>query len=230
MTEIKGVNSVNDRDVAGYLERNLDFFADRHKLLMSLNLPHHRGGTVSLVEKQVSLLRERNLNNKKKLDTYVLTAKSNDLIFANCQKLILSLIGAEEGDEFFSALEKSFKKDFKCKAYSLIIYNDEPKQINHFTSLVSKSAAKEYVAGLMKNTHATLGALRPSEQDFLFRHQSNKVQSAAVLPLLRNKKQYALLAIGSEDPDYFRAGMGTVFIEFIADVLSRMLPKQIGID
>jgi uncharacterized protein YigA (DUF484 family) len=77
MTEIKGVNSVNDRDVAGYLERNLDFFADRHKLLMSLNLPHHRGGVVSLVEKQVSLLRERNLNNKKKLDNICQLSKAH---------------------------------------------------------------------------------------------------------------------------------------------------------
>lgn len=230
MTEINDVDSISDKDVARYLGKNRDFFNNRHKLLMSLELPHQRGGTISLVERQVSLLRERNLNNKKKLDTYVLTAKGNDLIFANCQKLILSLIGAQESDSFFSALEKSLQKDFKCEAYSLIIYNDEPRQINHFTSLISESTAKEYVAGLMKNKLATLGNLKPSEQDFLFGHQSNKVKSAAVLPLIRGKKPYALLAIGSEDPLYFQAGMGTVFIEFIAEVLSQMLPNKIGID
>ena len=113
MTEINDVDSISDKDVARYLGKNRDFFNNRHKLLMSLELPHQRGGTISLVERQVSLLRERNLNNKKKLDTYVLTAKGNDLIFANCQKLILSLIGAQESDSFFSALEKSLQKDFK---------------------------------------------------------------------------------------------------------------------
>ncbi|MFT7686015.1 MAG: hypothetical protein ACI9FB_001360 [Candidatus Azotimanducaceae bacterium] len=227
MTQKKESVSISDRDVASYLEKNPDFFADRHKLLMSLELPHHRSGTVSLVEKQVSLLRERNLSNKKKLERFIQTAKSNDLIFANCQKLILSLISAEDKASFFAALEQSFKRDFKCNAYSLIIFDDDPKQINHFTSLVSRSAATEYVSGLMKNKQATLGALRPSEQDFLFRHQSAKVKSAAVLPLMQGKKQYALLAIGSEDSLYFQSGMGTVFIEFIADVLSLMLPQKI---
>ena len=228
--------SIDERDVAKYLEKNPDFFTDRQKLLMKLELPHEKRGAVSLVEKQVSLLRERNLNNKKKLDSYVNTAKANDAIFLNCQKLVLNLLAAEDEAAFFESLEKSFKRDFKCKAYSLVIFDNDPKQINHFTTVVTKTAAKEYVGGLMNNKQPTLGVLRPSEQDFLFRHQSSKVKSAAILPLrftsshAKQKKKLALLAIGSEDPLYFQAGMGTVFITFIGDVLSAMLPKNLGLD
>ncbi|MBL4679769.1 MAG: DUF484 family protein [Pseudomonadales bacterium] len=230
--------SIDERDVAKYLEKNPEFFTDRQKLLMKLKLPHEKRGAVSLVEKQVSLLRERNLNNKKKLDSFVNTAKANDAIFLNCQKLVLNLLATENKADFFEALEKSFKRDFKSKAYSLIIFDDPPKQINHFTTIVTKAAAKEYVGGLMNNKQPTLGVLRPSEQDFLFRHQSSMVKSAAILPLRFSslgakplkKKKLALLAIGSEDPLYFQAGMGTVFLTFIADVLSAMLPKNLGLD
>ena len=74
-----------------------------------------------------------------------------------------------------------------------------------------------------------LGVLDPKEQDFLFRHASSNVRSAAVLGL-RNKRQFALLAIGSSDPDYFQPGMGTLFIGFIADVLARMLPHYVYLD
>lgn len=232
------LTSIDERDVASYLDNNPDFFTDRQKLLMKLELPHEKRGTVSLVEKQVSLLRERNLYNKKKLDSFVSAAKANDAIFLNCQKLVLDLLATEDASSFFEALEKSFKQDFKCKAYSLIIFDKEPKQINHFTTVVTKAAAKEYVGGLMKNKQPTLGVLRPSEQDFLFRHQSSKVKSAAILPLrlsstlpnLQGKSKLALLAIGSEDLDYFQAGMGTAFITFIGEVLSAMLPKNLGLD
>ena len=34
-----------------------------------------------------------------------------------------------------------------------------------------------------------------------------------------------LLSIGSEDPSYFESGMGTIFISFIADTLSRLIPR-----
>jgi len=75
--------------------------------------------------------------------------------------------------------------------------------------------------------------LRPVEQDFLFRHASGKVKSAAVLsvkdPARRgsSRGQIALLAIGSDDENYFQPGMGTLFIGFIADVLARLLPPKL---
>jgi len=87
-------------------------------------------------------------------------------------------------------------------------------------------AAKDYIGGLIRAKQPTLGVLRPSEQDFLFRHKSDKVESAAVLSVRKNR-QIALLAIGSEDANYFKPGMGTVFIGFVADTLAKLIPKHI---
>ncbi|MCH6573762.1 MAG: DUF484 family protein [Bacteroidetes bacterium] len=36
-----------------------------------------------------------------------------------------------------------------------------------------------------------------------------------------------MLAIGSEDANYFKPGMGTVFIGFVADTLAKLIPKHI---
>ena len=230
---IKTKSNESDLDsnlIAEFLSDHPDFFVDRDRLLLEMHLPHHQGGAISLVEKQVSLLRERNLDQKKKLADYVQIAKSNDVIFNKCQKLVLALIAAEDAEAFFSALEQSFRREFKCSAYSLIALDDHAQQINHFTSVVSEASAREYVSGLMKSKKPTLGALRPSEQDFLFRHQSNRVKSAAVLSVKREQKQIALLAIGSDDANYFQSGMGTLFIGFIADTLSHLLPRHISND
>lgn len=217
----------NEVLVADYLSQHPDFFSDRDHLLLQMRLPHHQGGTVSLIEKQVSLLRERNRDTRQQLDELVQNAKVNDATFLKCQKLILGLVAAKNHDDFYGALEKSFRQDFKCSAYSLIAFQKKSRQINHFTNAVSESAAREYIGALIKRKKPTLGVLRPTEQDFLFRHQSAKVKSAAVLSIKRDKKQLALLAIGSNDPNYFHKDMGTLFVGFIAETLALLLPQYL---
>jgi uncharacterized protein YigA (DUF484 family) len=217
ITSSKKAAALDHSQVADFLANNPDFFTDRDSLLLSMSLPHQQGGAISLVEKQVALLRERNLDTKKRLDEFVRAAKDNDAIFIRCQRLILSLLDAKTADEFFKALEDSFQNDFKCSAYSLIAFDNDAKQLNHFTSVVPESSAREYVSALMKSSKPTLGPLRPN------------VKSAAVISVLRDREPIALLAIGSQDPSYFQNNMGTLFIGFIADCLSKLLPGYIDV-
>lgn len=217
---------ITEKDVAAYLTAHPDFFENRESLLLKLQIPHDRKGTVSLVEKQVDVLRERQKKTRKQLTEFVNAAERNMQIFDNSRKLVLSLMSANRRSDFFGALEKSMRRDFGCKAYSLVVFG-KPRQINHFTSRVSKDTARNYVGPLMKSRRPTLGVLRPEAQDFLFRHQSANVKSAAVLPVREKNRQLALLAFGNEDADYFRAEMDTLFISFIADALAKLLPRHL---
>ncbi|MFT4632405.1 MAG: hypothetical protein ACI8PP_000119 [Candidatus Pseudothioglobus sp.] len=232
-TDPQAQTALETTQVEDYLSSHPDFFVTRDALLLDLQLPHIHGGDVSLVERQVSLLRDRNQDLRKQLEALVSAATTNSDIFLKCQRLVLALLEAKDSAEFYLALEKSLKRDFKCNAYSLMVFNDDAEQINHFTYSVSEATAREYVGSLIKSKKPTLGVLRPAEQDFLFRHASDKVRSAAVLSVKdpatsgSARGQIALLAIGSDDADYFQPGMGTLFIGFIADVLARLLPPRL---
>ena len=230
--ELTGAN------VAEYLAANPDFFTDRDSLLATMTLPHQQGGAVSLVERQVSVLRDRNRSTKNHLDELLNAARRNNEIFDSCQRLTLSLLEAKDAASFFNNLESGFKREFDCHAYSLVIFGDDPEQINHYTSRVPLAAAKEHVGDLLKGTKPTLGILRPSEQDFLFGDTSQEVKSAAVLPIRTRSMntdstfehiQIALLSIGSNQEDYFDASMDTLFIGFVADVLARLLPLHASV-
>lgn len=228
--KVKKKDDSAENQVAEYLSSNPDFFIDRDDLLLQMNLPHGRNGeAISLVEHQVSLLRERNRNMRKQLDQYIASAKHNDRIFEKTRRLVLALIAAQDSDQFFKALEDSFKNDFEAVAYSLIIFSKRSHQINHFTSSVSAESADKFVGSLMKRSEPTLGSLRANEQDFLFRHASDRVGSAAVVSI-EGKRRIGLLSIGSEDPHYFQAGMGTLFVGFIAETLAKLLPRYIYIE
>ncbi|MBT4162631.1 MAG: DUF484 family protein [Gammaproteobacteria bacterium] len=217
---------INDKDVASFLAANPEFFLSHESLLTKMKLPDNRKGTISLVEKQMDVMRDRQRKSKKQLKEFVEAAESNKEIFDKSRKLVLDLMAANRSSAFFTALEKGLKRDFKCKAYSLIVFG-KPRQINHFTSRVHKDTARDYVGALMRAKEPTLGVLRPTEQDFLFRHQSQKVKSAAVLSVKQRNKQLALLAIGSGDPNYFSSNMDTLFIGFIADALAKLLPRHL---
>ena len=48
--------------IAAYLETHPDFFVDHEELLPALRIPHQRGYTVSLVERQMTILRDLSSN------------------------------------------------------------------------------------------------------------------------------------------------------------------------
>ncbi|MFT7220195.1 MAG: hypothetical protein ACI8Z1_001812 [Candidatus Azotimanducaceae bacterium] len=220
-------DELDDKAVAGYLKANPEFFTEHDALLMKMKIPHKRKGTISLIERQVDAMRERQTKARKQLKEFVESAERNKEIFDHSRKLILNLMSATRSPDFFGALEKSLKKDFGCKAYALITFGPKPRQINHYVTRVSADSAREYVGALMRAKEPTLGILRAEEQDFLFRHQSEKVKSAAVLSVREKNKQLALLAIGSSDPHYFSDTMDTIFIGFIADTLAKLLPRHL---
>lgn len=221
------MSDITEKQVADYLKANPNFFEDRDNLVLKLKIPHHNKGAISLVEKQLEVMRDRQRKTRKQLNEFVASAEANKEIFDKSRRLVLNLIAANRSKDFFDALEKGLKKDFGCKAYSLVVFGKRPRQINHFTTRVTPDSARNYVGALMRAKEPTLGVIRPEEQDFLFRHQSEKVKSVAVLSVRERNRQLALLGIGHGDPHYFSSDMDTLFIGFIADVLAKLLPRHL---
>ena len=73
-------DNVTDEVVHSYLVSNPDFFERHGELLGSLRLPHAAGGAVSLVERQVSVLRQKDLQLERKLKELLEVARANDLL------------------------------------------------------------------------------------------------------------------------------------------------------
>ena len=71
--------ALNPDHVAEYLRQHPDFFIDYENLLSELALPHHTGEhAISLVERQVSVLRTRNRDVRNRLNRLLETARDND--------------------------------------------------------------------------------------------------------------------------------------------------------
>ena len=84
-----------DKEVAAYLLANPEFFVDRDSLLLKIQVPHKSKGTISLVEKQLDVIRDRQKKTKKQLKEFVENAERNKEIFDKSRKLILSMMAAK---------------------------------------------------------------------------------------------------------------------------------------
>src|SRR5436190_24045793 len=67
-----------DEEIAAWLRANPDFFQRNHELLATLRLPHASGGVISLVERQIEVLREKNQGGEARLGELVAIARANE--------------------------------------------------------------------------------------------------------------------------------------------------------
>jgi uncharacterized protein YigA (DUF484 family) len=227
-SDIPVLTALTSDQVSDYLQRNPDFFVDKPALLADITLPHDAGGeTISLVERQVAVLRDRNMDMRHRLSKLLDNARNNDMLFEKTRRLVLSLLDTKQFDDCLDALFFGFQDDFDIH-YSRILLIDPsrsgfPVPANQQARIVSLELAEEHLSSIIKNKRAICGQLDSQEKEFIFADNANIIGSTAIAPLRVDNRFLGLLAIASRDPNYYRSSMNTLFINFIADALSRLL-------
>tara|TARA_R110000868_G_scaffold179802_4_gene420157 strand:+ start:4319 stop:5008 length:690 start_codon:yes stop_codon:yes gene_type:complete len=220
---------VTEEQVALYLKNHPGFFLKRDDLLCEIELTHSSGEAVSLLERQVSLLRERNMDIRSRLNSLLDNARNNDRLFEKTKAIVLALLEAKSLDSIVNTLTRGLKNEFAMDYASLILFADPQTHRNSASRIVPLDDAFHAIPGLLKSNKATCGVLRPEELAFLFPNQHRDVGSAAVVPLSFGHP-LGVIAIGSKDSHYFRSSMGTLFLGYIAEVLNRILPRYLSLN
>jgi len=95
-TENLESNNLTESMVSEFLKDNPDFFNKYPDILSELKIPHDHGAAISLVEKQVSVLREQNQQTRKRLHELIEIARQNEELARRMHQLALTLMDAEE--------------------------------------------------------------------------------------------------------------------------------------
>lgn len=226
MSEEQQVDSTEDM-VREFLRDNPRFLDDNPDILESLSLPHNSGNAVSLVERQVGVMRDRNKEMRNRLDNMLATAHDNDLLFEKTKRLVLNLLEAKNLPAMVETIYDSLGKDFEIDFYSLTLLGDEKSLPRTMARVASIEKANEQVNTLIGSNRAVCGVLREEEMTFLFGEKGLQVGSVAAVPL-RYNNLYGILALGNADPNFYKSSMGTLFLSYIAEVVNRILPKHLG--
>jgi len=212
------------QQVSDYLLSHPDFLLRHEEVLCSLELPHRSGSAVSLVERQVSLLRERNIDSRQRLNRLLDTARENDELFSKTRHLILALLEAETLDRLAHSMATSIRREFDIDHCRLLLIEDEQLHWPAGAERIARTDAEASLSGIMRMGKPVAGPLRPAQREALFGPAAERVQSALVVSVGPGTPM-AMLAVGSHDPQRFHTEMGTLFMEFIGDALARLLPR-----
>lgn len=210
----------SEAQVAAWLKAHQDFFERHPDLLAELSIPHAAGGAVSLVERQVSVLRERNLELRERLQRLLDVARENDVLFDKMRSLVLALLEAGSIADLARALEDELRARFGSEFIGFLLFDVAGP--TGTAQGVPLQEAQAQVPALVRGRQAIAGHLRDEELSFLFGHEGQQVKSCAVVPVF-HERPLGLLAIGSSDAGHFRTSMDTLFISFVGDVLARVL-------
>ncbi len=219
----KNNQPISAEQVAHYLKKNTDFFSRHHDLLAELELPHNSGTAVSLVEKQVSILRDRNIDMRQRLSSLLENARENDILFDKTKRLVLALLECNSLSSVIEALYHSFDKEFGIHYTRIVLFGSNGVDAGP-ARIESINTAKTSIGRHLKAIKAVSGGIDIKEIEYLFDDDAPNIGSSA-LTVLSHGNLIGVLAIGNQDPTYYRSSMGTLFLAYIGEVLNRVLPK-----
>lgn len=212
------VDELDEEQVRDYLKRHRDFLERHPELLDDLHVSHASGSAVSLVEKQISVLRDRNVDLRQRLTALTENARFNDQLYAQTRRLVLALLEVDTLAGLNAAFYRAMQDDFAVEHASLILFGEGRGEDG--PRLEKPERARIEIGGLLHSRSPLCGALRQEELRFLF-PKAGSVGSAAVMPL----GEVGVIAVGSSDANRYNSGMGTLFLQHIADVMVRLLPR-----
>ncbi len=213
--------------IIAHLREHPDFFERHPEALEPLLLPHDSGSAVSLIERQVSVLRDRNLEMRQRLNALLATARENDKLFEKTKRLVLALLEATQLSEVVDALYHSLASDYDVPYYNLVLLGDATALPESSARVVGLEQAHQSIGALLRSNRAICGVLRREELQFLFGDHATLVGSVAAVPLYHGRV-FGILAIGHQDPNHYRSSMGTLFLSYIAEVLNRVCPRLLS--
>lgn len=206
--------------VAQFLMDHPDFFQQYPELLGRIKVDTPERGVISLVEVQVSKLRDRIGDLEEEITQLMSLAAKNDRLFHDFANLQKQLLACENFSQAAKIIEqKALSLDLT--AHIKIIDHSHPKY--H----VDKTVLDNFIKKFLNGHSAYLGRLRKAERDSLLAyggldHSSAELGSFAILPLGQSQP-IGVMAFASRDGRHFEPSMDTLFLEQLVSVFHYLL-------
>ena len=203
---------IDAKEVELYLLKNTDFFLTRESLVSELSFKHDSDGATSLLEMQIRKLRDEQSRLNDMLSGFLSTGKENEELFFKSKDLTLALITAKDFAAVKKLVEEFFIKNFKVDSCILEILSDSQL----------KDLENETKMGMSKNA-IHMGPLSKEKMTTLFKTDLIK---SAVISVMKFENNFGLLKIGSNDPTKYLGDGDTAFIEYIRDIIIKVLESK----
>jgi len=226
--ETESSNKLSADDVVSYLKTNPDFFVEQEDLLADLSLPHESGKAISLLERQVTILRDRGIDARQKLNNLLENARNNDQLFDTTRNLVLALLRAKDITEIADVAQDQLSNQANIDSCEVIIVARQGLRVSDSVRLEAEDNLKERFADVFRLKRTHCGPIGEEQTQYLFPASGNNIKSTALCPVISNGDVLALIAFGNSSDNYFNVNLDTLFLDFIGHVVGAVLDKQLS--
>ena len=200
---------MKSEEVAQYLQDHPQFFEEYADLMSRMVIPHPHGGrTISITERQMLALRDKNRQLEGKMAELIQFGEENDVISERMHRLAVAIIAAGS---------------FQSVIHTLNFHLRDAAELPEFAGVSEKLQA--FAETL---TQPYCGSTSGFETASWFGAGAAHVRSQGLIALRNGGGTIGMLALGSEDPQRFYSGMGTLYLERLGEMasgaLARVLP------
>lgn len=213
------VTSPEPADIAEFLRQNPDFFTAHPDVFAELRVPHpHEHRAISLGERQVLALRERQRTLEQRLSTFTTLATKNQRIVEGVRDWTLPLLAQADAAALPHQVTNGLCNTFQLAAVALRLWGcgqgDDAWQAEVPASLRDEAAAQAAPACDADPRHAAYGWL------------ASPPASGARIPVRApDGTVFGLLVLGDNDAARFAGDMGTDFLADIGRVAGAALSR-----
>jgi uncharacterized protein YigA (DUF484 family) len=221
----------DEERIERYLSLNPDFFERHQPLLARMRLPHMRtGSTVSLVERQVEVLREQKTDADRRLGEFIAVARANDQLSERIHRFTRRLLRAPSAVAALTSLEASLREDFDA-FHSVLLLTAPIEALRNggyepfLRAVATDDANMRTFEALLATGKPRCGQVRDTQRDFLFGPEAASIGSVALVPL-GDGGAVGLLALGSAERERFHPGMSTEFLKRMGELITDSLLRN----
>ncbi|MCL2346018.1 MAG: DUF484 family protein [Desulfobulbus sp.] len=210
-------------EVADYLKNHPGFFEQYADLMAQIFLPHPHGGrAISLAERQMLSLREKNRSVEAKLAELIAFGEENDAIGEKVHRLAVGLVAAETFQAVIHLIHFHLRDDFAVPHVALRLWN-KPEGVEDLPEFAGVSEELQVFAETL--SRPCCGSTAGFGTASWFGEQAPHIRSQALIALRNGGGTIGLIALGSEEGQRFHADMGTLHLERLGELVSAALAR-----
>ncbi|KGJ97669.1 DUF484 family protein [Colwellia psychrerythraea] len=214
---------LTDELVVSYLQDNPEFFNRNNSLMTSLRLNDEQRGTVSLVERQQQLLRQKVHGLEDEITQLMSVANHNEQLFVLYSDLYLRLLDCQSAEELLDCLHQATTELLSLSAFKLWLVPTDNSSISHHS--LSTNDCAGVMQNRLTNEEYYFGRLQESEQILIFSQPCSG--SVVLIKLIHDEQSVGFLAIGSEDAHHFDPRMDTLLLNQFKRLVAKLLHQQL---
>lgn len=219
-----------EETVTRFLEATPDYFLRHPELLAALVIPHpETGRAVSLVERQVRVLREQNETLSRQLHELIANARDNDQLAERLQRFALAVVDAAALDDLLDTAQDMLRQEFSLDGVALrLAGNPRPACARPEFVEADDLMLDELQTRLAERNGLPLcgEVIDPSTIATLFGPSADAIRSVAIIGIER-RGLHGALVLGSGDPQRFRPDMGTLYLSRLGDLLMAGIARHL---